>query len=48
MPLETDATGMDVGQRGGILLLAVLPGDVKRPIGSEGLAAERHPGVRFG
>ena len=39
---------MGVGQRGGMLPLGVLPGEVNKPIGSEGLTPDRQPGGKFG
>lgn len=46
--METCVTGIDAGQRAGRLPLAVLPGDVNKPTGNDGLTAERHPGAKFG
>ena len=46
--LETGATWIAVGQRGGILPLGVFPGDVNKLIGSDGLTADKHPGGKFG
>lgn len=39
---------MGVGQRGGMLPLGVLPGEVNKPIGSEGPTPDRQPGGKFG